>query len=339
MTYKTSQFSVASNLIPVIETGVAMVFPGQGAQSSGMGRRIFENSHAARETYAEASDYLGLDIARICFESTEEDLASTENTQPAVLTTSFATYRAAREKFEELDIGFSPRLFGGHSMGMFSAAVASGSLSFKDSLSLILERARLMGGFNEARPVGMAAIIGLNYEKVKEICDQATVGPDCRVDVANHNEDLQMVISGDSTAIEQAMGIAKSVRAKAIRLKLKVSSHTPLHEQQSDEFAAIVRKINFENPVSPVVSNIGSHLMKTGVEIQSEFENQLKSPVLWADNVRRMVSEGVQMFVEAGPGHALTRMIRRINENTIAVSLDDADDPPVPISALTVDAG
>ena len=142
----------------------------------------------------------------------------------------------------------------------------------------------------------------------------------------------------DSTAIEGAMGIAKSFRAKAIRLKLKVSSHTPLHEQQSDEFAAVVRKIKFQNPESPVVSNIGSHLMKTGVEIQSEFENQLKSPVLWADNVRRMVSEGVEMFVEAGPGHALTRMIRRINESSIAVSLDDARDPPIPISALTMDA-
>ena len=311
MTEKTSQLSIASNLIPVIERGAAMVFPGQGAQSSGMGRRVFEHSPAARETYAEASDYLGFDIAKICFEATEEDLASTENTQPAVLTTSFAMYRAAR---------------------------ASGSLSFRDSLNLILERARLMGGFSEARPVGMAAIIGLNYEKVKEICEQATAGPDCRVDVANHNEELQTVISGDSTAIEGAMGIAKSFRAKAIRLKLKVSSHTPLHEQQSDEFAAVVRKIKFQNPESPVVSNIGSHLMKTGVEIQSEFENQLKSPVLWADNVRRMVSEGVEMFVEAGPGHALTRMIRRINESSIAVSLDDARDPPIPISALTMDA-
>ena len=338
MTEKTSQLSIASNLIPIIERGAAMVFPGQGAQSSGMGRRVFEHSPAARETYAEASDYLGFDIAKICFEATEEDLASTENTQPAVLTTSFAMYRAAREKFVEFDIGFSPKLFGGHSMGMFSAAVASGSLSFRDSLNLILERARLMGGFSEARPVGMAAIIGLNYEKVKEICEQATVGPDCRVDVANHNEELQTVISGDSTAIEGAMGIAKSFRAKAIRLKLKVSSHTPLHEQQSNEFAAVVRKIKFQNPESPVVSNIGSHLMKTGVEIQSEFENQLKSPVLWADNVRRMVSEGVEMFVEAGPGHALTRMIRRINESSIAVSLDDARDPPIPISALTMDA-
>jgi len=320
------------------ERGSAVVFPGQGAQSSGMGRRTYEASQAARDTYLEASEIVGVDLARICFESDEDALASTHNTQPAVLTTSLATYRAMREKFNEINFTIDPQFFGGHSMGMFTAAVASGALSFKDSLGLILERSRLMGSFNEARPVGMAAIIGLEYGVVSEVCSEATSGPDGRVDVANHNEDLQIVISGDVVALERAMSIVKGKQGKAIRLKLKVSSHTPLHESQASEFAEIVRKVEFKSPCAPIVSNIGSHLMVSGIEVRNEFEDQLKSPVMWANNVRKMISEGIELFIEAGPGHSLSRMIRRINSSSMAVSLDDARHHPIPISVFTTES-
>ena len=331
-------FMIDSRVAKLGAHGSAVVFPGQGAQSSGMGRRAYETSQAARDTYSEASEIVGVDLAKICFESDEDALASTHNTQPAVLTTSLATYRAMKEKLNEINFTIDPQFFGGHSMGMFTAADASGALSLKDSLGLILERSRLMGSFNEARPVGMAAIIGLEYDVVAEVCSTATSGPENRVDVANHNEDLQTVISGDVAALERAMGIVKGKHGKAIRLKLKVSSHTPLHESQASEFAEIVRKVDFKSPCAPIVSNIGSHLMVSGIEVRNEFEDQLKSPVMWASNVRKMISEGIELFIEAGPGHSLSRMIRRINSTPIAVSLDAARQDPIPISIFATDS-
>jgi [acyl-carrier-protein] S-malonyltransferase len=312
----------------------ALVFPGQGSQAPGMGKLIHGHSEAARRTFEEASDITGIDLTKVCFESEADDLASTENTQPAVLTTSIAFLRAMREKAGEVGETIRPRLLGGHSLGLFSAAVASGALSFRDSLLIIMERSRLMGSFNADRPVGMAAIIGLDAETVREICEDSTLGEHDRVDVANHNEDTQTVISGDVSAIERAMVRTKQLQGKAIRLKLKVSSHTPLHVQQAAEFAEIIREIPFANPDTPIVSNITADLLRTAAEVRSEFEAQLRSPVLWAENVRRMAREGVDTFVEVGPGHALSRMIKRIQDDSIAVSLDDARENPIPISVL-----
>ena len=313
---------------------LALVFPGQGSQAPGMGRLVYEHSAAAREAFEEASDYTGIDIASVCFDSDADTLASTENTQPAVLTTSIAFFRAMREKATEVREQVTPRLLGGHSLGLFSAAVTSNALSFRDSLLVIMERSRLMGSFNAERPVGMAAIVGLDVDTVRTICADATQGEMSRVDVANHNEDAQTVISGDVSAIERAMVRAKELQGKAIRLKLKVSSHTPLHNAQADEFAQVIREIPFANPSIPIVSNVTSDLLRTAAEVRAEFEAQLKSPVLWADNVRRMTREGVDTFVEVGPGHALSRMIKRIQEDTTAVSLDDARDAPIPVSIL-----
>ncbi len=313
---------------------LALVFPGQGSQAPGMGRLVFDHSEAARQTFEEASDITGIDLAAVCFESDADELASTENTQPAVLTTSVAMFRAMREKVTEVREQVRPRLFGGHSLGLFSAAVATGALSFRDSLMVILERSRLMGSFNEERPVGMAAIVGLDVETVRGICEVATEGEHSRVDVANHNEDIQTVISGDVSALERAMARAKEVQGKAIRLKLKVSSHTPLNAGQAEEFAQIISEIPFADPDMPIVSNITSDLLRTAADVRAEFEAQLKSPVLWAENVRRMTREGVDTFVEVGPGHALSRMIKRIQDESTAVSLDDAREAPIPVSIL-----
>ncbi len=313
---------------------MALVFPGQGSQAPGMGRLVHEHSEAARRTFEEASDLTGIDLAEVCFESDADDLASTENTQPAVLTTSIAFLRAMREKVGEVGENVRPRLLGGHSLGLFSAAVASGALSFRDSLLVIMERSRLMGSFNADRPVGMAAIIGLDADRVREICEGVSMGDLDRVDVANHNEDEQIVISGDASALERAMARSRELQARAIRLKLKVSSHTPLHISQAEQFAEIIREIPFADPDVPIVSNITSDLLRTAEQVREEFEAQLRSPVLWAENVRRMAREGVDTFVEVGPGHALSRMIKRIQDDSIAVSLDDARDHPIPISVL-----
>jgi [acyl-carrier-protein] S-malonyltransferase len=313
---------------------IALVFPGQGSQAPGMGRLLVEHSEAARRTFAEASDYTGIDIAHVCFEGADEELADTTNTQPAVLTTSVAFLRAMREKLTSVGESVRPRVFGGHSLGLFSAAVASEALSFRDSLLVILERARLMGSFNTERPVGMASIIGLDEHTVRQICEDATASPADRVDVANLNLDTQTVISGDVSALERAMERARALQAKVIRLKVKVSSHTALHAEQAEEFAHFIREVPLRDPSVPIVSNITSRLLQTAEDVRAEFEAQLRSPVRWSDNVKRMAGEGVDTFVEVGPGHVLARMVKRVSDSLTAVSLDDAREDPIPISVL-----
>ncbi len=191
-----------------------------------------------------------------------------------------------------------------------------------------------MSSFNQDRPVGMASIIGLDSETVRGICEEATLSPADRVDVANHNLDTQTVISGDVTALERAMDRARGLQGKVIRLKVKVSSHTPLHNEQADEFAQIIREIPIADPRRPIVSNRTSELLRNAAEVREEFEEQLRSPVFWSQNVRQMTSQGVDTFVEVGPGHVLARMVKRVSDQVTAVSLDDAEVEPIPISAL-----
>lgn len=316
---------------------VALVFPGQGSQAPGMGRLVYEHSPRARHAFEEASDVTGIDLVKVCFESDVDDLAETTYTQPAVLTTSVAMIEAMREKLSETGKRLRPRLFGGHSLGLFSAAVASEALTFRDALLVVVERARLMSSFNATRPVGMASIIGLDSDAVAQICEDATRSTLDRVDVANHNLDTQTVISGDVTALERAMERARELQGRVIRLKVKVSSHTPLHEEQAQEFALRIDEIPLADPLEPIISNISSRALRTAEELRGEFRAQLRSPVFWADNVREMARQGVDTFVEAGPGHVLARMVKRVQESLTAVSLDDATEPPIPISALPQD--
>ena len=313
---------------------VALIFPGQGSQAPGMGRLVYQKSEAARRTFEEASDLTHLDVAKICFDSDVDDLAETTYTQPAVLTTSVAIVAAMREKLAEVGRQVRPRLFGGHSLGLFSAAVAAEALEFRDALFVVLERSRLMSSFNADRPVGMASIIGLDSDTVRQICEDATRSAADRVDVANHNLDNQTVISGDVSALERAMEAARSMQAKVIRLKVKVSSHTPLHTEQAAEFAEIIREVPLRDPARAIVSNQTSELLASAAAVRKEFEEQLRSPVYWAENVKQMAAHGVDTFVEVGPGHVLARMVKRVSDSLTAVSLDDAEVDPVPISVL-----
>ena len=313
---------------------LALIFPGQGSQAPGMGRLVHAHSEAARRTFEEASDVTGLDIAAICFDSSADELSETTLTQPAVLTTSVAIVGAMREKLAEVGRLVRPRVFGGHSLGLFSAAVAAEAMSFRDALLVVLERSRLMSNLNQQRPVGMASIIGLDTATVQEICVQATRSVADRVDVANHNLDTQTVISGDISALERAMERARTLQAKVIQLKVRVSSHTPLHIEQAAEFAQIIREVPLRDPVRPIVSNRNSELLRTAAEVRREFEEQLRSPVYWNANVQRMAAQGVDTFVEVGPGHVLARLVKRVSDRLVAVSLDDARIDPIPISAL-----
>jgi [acyl-carrier-protein] S-malonyltransferase len=302
-----------------------------------MGRLVHQHSERARRAFEEASDVTGIDLVKVCFEGDADDLAETSYTQPAVLTTSIAMFDAMREKLSEVGQRVRPRLFGGHSLGLFSAAVASEAMTFRDALTVVVERARLMSSFNAARPVGMASIIGLDSDAVSQLCEDATRSPLDRVDVANHNLDSQTVISGDVTALERAMERARELQARVIRLKVKVSSHTPLHADQAHEFALRIDEIPLVDPLRPIISNITSTELRTAEALRGEFGAQLRSPVYWADNVREMARNGVDTFIEAGPGHVLARMVKRVQDGLTAVSLDDATEPPIPISALPPD--
>ena len=313
---------------------VALLFPGQGSQARGMGKLVYDHSAAARRTYEEASEIAGMDLARLCFEGDEDELSETSVTQPAVLTTSVAIVAAMREKLSEVGRLMRPRLFGGHSLGLFSAAVASEAIDFRDAMLLIMERARLMSAMNKDRPVGMASVLGLDSDAVQELCEAATASPLDRVDVANHNLDTQIVISGDVTALERAIERARTLRAKVIRLKVKVSSHTPLHVEQAEEFTQVLRDVVFHDPLRPIISNITSRPLVVAADLKAEFEAQLRSPVYWAANVREMARQGVDNFIEAGPGHVLARLVRRISGEMTAVSLADATEDPIPISIL-----
>lgn len=312
----------------------ALVFPGQGSQAPGMGKLVHEHSVEARLAFEEASDYTGIDLVKVCFDADADELSETRVTQPAVVATSVAFLRAMREKLSDAGDRVRPRLFGGHSLGMFSAAVASEAMSFRDTLLVILERARLMSDFNVDRPVGMASILGLDLATIEQICEDATHSADDRVDVANHNLETQIVISGDVSAIERAMEAARGLQGRAIRLKVKVSSHTPLHYEQAEEFTQIIKEIPIADPTQPIVSNISSELLQTAAEVRREFGEQLRSPVYWTDNVKRMEGEGVDTYIEIGPGHVLSRMVKRISDQLTAVSLDDAREEPIPISVL-----
>lgn len=331
--------SEASNTLQHDRSGeetepVALLFPGQGSQAPGMGRLVHLHSEAARRTFQEASDLAGFDVAEVCFEATADDLAETTYTQPAVLTTSVAIFHAMKEKLAEVGERIRPRVMGGHSLGLFGAAVAAEALSFRDSLFVVMERSRLMSAFNRDRPVGMASIIGLDVDTVAEICRDATRSDLDRVDVANHNLETQTVISGDVTALERAMDRARDLQGKVIRLKVKVSSHTPLHSAQAEEFAQIIREIPLADPRVPIVSNRNSQLLTTADEVREEFEEQLRTPVFWTENVRTMERNGIHTFVEIGPGHVLSRMVKRVSDRLTAVSLDDAEVDPIPISVL-----
>ena len=317
---------------------VALLFPGQGSQAPGMGKLVLEHSEAARRTYQEASEIAHMDVARICFELDDEGLTETNITQPAILTTSIALAAAMREKLADVGRLMHPRLFGGHSLGLFSAAVSAEALEFRDAMLVIIERARLMSSFNKDRPVGMATIVGLDGDAVRNICEQSTHSPLDRVDVANLNMDTQTTISGDVSALERAMERARELQGKVFRLKVKVSSHTPLHAAQAEAFADVLQDVAFKSPKRPIISNITSQPLSTAEALRDEFAAQLRSPVYWASNVQEMARHGVDTFVEAGPGHVLARLVRRISRSATAVSLADATEEPIPISILPAGA-
>jgi [acyl-carrier-protein] S-malonyltransferase len=304
---------------------IAFVFPGQGSQYVGMGKDVYENYGGAKEVFDEASRALGYDVADLCFNGPAEELNKTHRTQPCVLTVSSAINSVLKEK------GLRPSVVAGHSLGEYSALVAAGVLSFKDAVKLTERRGKFM---QEAVPEGrglMAAVLGLDRERVDLICASLKSG---YAAAANYNCPGQVVIAGEKPAVEEAVGLCKEAGAKrAIPLAVSVPSHCALMTSASEKLAGALDSIELRNPEIPLVNNADAKFLDSVDEIKSSLIRQLSRPLLWEDSVRAMSDAGVDTFVEVGPGKVLSGLIRRIVEAK-TMSIEDSKTMQDAVSSL-----
>lgn len=295
----------------------AFIFPGQGSQYPGMGKELYENFTAAKEVFQEADDILGWKLSRLCFEGPEEDLKLTSNTQPAILTASVAALRVL-----EKETGLQADYLSGHSLGEFSALVASGALNFEDAVRTVHLRGKFM---QESVPVGtgaMAAILGVEAVVVKEICEEAAQGE--VVVPANFNSPGQIVIAGHSSAVQRAVEVAKNrgVR-KVMLLPVSVPSHCGLMVGAGERLEAVLDEIRFFPMRTPVVSNVEAKANDDCSRVKKLLVEQLSSPVLWDASVVEMVSLGVTRFTEIGPGKVLSGLVKRIDKSVETRNIED----------------
>ncbi|HLA56808.1 MAG TPA: ACP S-malonyltransferase [Flavobacterium sp.] len=283
----------------------AYIFPGQGAQFSGMGKELYEQSDLAKELFERANAILGFRITDIMFEGTPEELKETKVTQPAVFLHSVILAKT-------LDESFKPEMVAGHSLGELSALVASGALTFEDGLRLVSTRALAMQKACELKPSTMAAVLGLDDKIVEEIC--ATT--DGIVVPANYNCPGQLVISGEIAAVDmacQAMRVAGAKRA--LMLPVGGAFHSPLMEPAREELAAAIEKTTFSKPVCPVYQNVTANAVSDPEEIKKNLIIQLTAPVKWTQTVQQMIKDGATLFTEVGPGNVLQGLVKKIDKD------------------------
>lgn len=292
----------------------AFVFPGQGAQFSGMGKDFYENSVEFKELFEKANEILGYRITDIMFNGTDDELKQTKVTQPAVFLHSVIAAKSILDKVQ-------PDMVAGHSLGEFSALVVSGALSFEDGLKLVLHRALAMQKACELQPSTMAAIIALPDEKVEEICNSIT---DEVCVAANYNCPGQIVISGSINGIEKACAAMKEAGAKrALPLKVGGAFHSPLMEPAKKELEEAIRATKFNTPVCPIYQNVNALPQTDSEVIKNNLILQLTSPVRWTQSVKNMVADGATEFVECGPGAVLQGLIKKIDSSVNAHGLTE----------------
>jgi [acyl-carrier-protein] S-malonyltransferase len=295
---------------------IAFVFPGQGAQKVGMGRSLADTFPLCRDTFAEADAAIGEPLSTLCFEGPEDRLMLTENTQPAILAMSTAVARLVVAR------GVTPRFAAGHSLGEYSAHVAAGTLSFADALRTVKRRGRYM---QEAVPLGegaMAAILGLDADRVAQACADVANGQ--VVTPANMNAPGQVVIAGHADAVARASVRARELGAKrAIPLAVSAPFHCALMKPAEDRLAPELRALPASHPAFPVVANVDAQPKRTAADAIEALVRQVSAPVRWEDVVTRLIAEGTTTFVELGPGSVLAGLIKKIDRGVTVFSIED----------------
>ena len=329
-------------------TQVAFLFPGQGSQSIGMAVDVYQTSTAARQVFETVDEALGISLSKICFEGPEDTLRETTNAQPAIVTASLALLAALQEAFSPHSFTWSspltPSYTAGHSVGEYAALVVSGALDLKSTARLVRERGRLMHHEGTVCPGGMAAIIAMDAEQLQEVCREAenqagqsavdsadpnrTAHPgQGRVIIANFNAPGQIVISGEQKALNLAMELAKARGAKkVIPLPVSGAFHSPVMQPATDELAQIIASTPIQNATIPIISNINAALLTEAQMIREELAQQIATPVEWTRSIEYLVGAGVTVFIEIGPGRALTGMVKRIVKDATTISISSATD-------------
>jgi [acyl-carrier-protein] S-malonyltransferase len=300
-------------------TKTAFVFPGQGAQTVGMGKALAEKFPEVKAVFETADEALGFSISELCFEGPADQLTRTENTQPAILTMSVAVYQLVKQ------LGLQPIFTAGHSLGEYSALVASGSLSFQDAVRLVRQRGMFM---EEAVPTGkgaMAAVMGLERDALADVC-QTISGQGRTVELANLNSPGQIVISGTKEGVEQAGQLAKEKGARRV-IPLQVSGpfHSSLMRPAAERLAEPLAEVKINAAVPPVVCNFSARPVEKPDEIKHALLSQVSSPVLWEDAIRWMIEQGVDTFVEIGPGNVLSGLIKKIDRRVTTLAVGDQE--------------
>ena len=295
---------------------VAFMFPGQASQYPGMGKELAGKYPAARAVFDEADKALGVSISRICFEGTEEELKLTANTQPAILTCSVAVQCVLAEK------GVFADFVAGHSLGEYSALVAAGTVKFGDAVQLVRKRGAYM---QEAVPAGvgaMAAIMGLSHAVVADVCKRAAEGEVCSA--ANLNSPDQTVISGHAGAVKRAVELASQAGAKrAVILPVSAALHSSLMTPAQEKLEKDLRSTAFSKLRVPLVTNVDADTIESGEEAREALIRQVTMPVRWEESIRLLIDEGVNTFVEVGPGRVLTGLLRQIERSVSALNVED----------------
>jgi len=295
---------------------LAFLFPGQGSQAVGMGKELSDNYAVARRTFEEANEALGYKLSQVCFEGPEEKLKLTEITQPAILTVSIAAWRVLQEK------GVQPDFVAGHSLGEYSANVAAGTLTFADAVRTVRNRGKYM---QEAVPVGvgaMAAILGMPLDKVIELAADAAQGEVCQA--ANINSPEQIVISGNSGAVERAIKLATEGGAKkAVSLPVSAPFHCALMQPAQDRLGADLSTLSFQNPSCPVICNVDAEAITSAEAARNALIRQVTGAVKWEPSVRLLIHQGASLFIEVGPGKVLWGLMRQIDRSKTCLTVGD----------------